>query len=252
MLDERFREGEGAGEGVGQKGARAGVRGGTTSLGHPRGDLLLLLVGLPAVGLVLGLALPRLARWASGSPVLPWRNAVEFVGGLDALWQTGLVMVAGLAAGVVLAFIALAEDMTLELTDTQVRIKRGDEPRTFRRADVSAVFVDGKELVLLDADSGELVRGGHAPRAAALAEAFRAHGYPWRDGDPYASHFHRWIPGTPDLPAEVHALLAARKAALKRDAGQDARDLTGMARGLGYVVRDEGKEQYWRALATGA
>ncbi|QEU94727.1 YqeB family protein [Streptomyces kanamyceticus] len=244
MPDERFHEG------AGQESAAA--RGGTTVLGHPRGDLLLLLVGLPAVGLALGLALPRLARWVSGSPVLPWRDAVEFVGGLDALWQTGLVMAAGLVAGVVLALMALAEDMTLELTDTRVRIKRGDEPRTFERTDVSAVFVDGKQLVLLGADSGELVRGGHAPRAAALADAFRAHGYPWRDGDPYASLFHRWIPGTPDLPAEVHALLAARKAALKRDAGQDARDLTGMARGLGYVVRDEGKEQYWRALATGA
>ncbi|MFJ2769943.1 hypothetical protein [Streptomyces sp. NPDC087300] len=244
MLDERFRKG--------RLSTGTDARGGTTALGHPRGDLLLLLVGLPAAGLALGLALPRLARWASGSPVLPWRQAVEFVGGLDALWQTGIVMAVGLVAGVVLSFMALAEDMTLELTDTEVRTERGDETRAFARTDVSAVFIDGQQLVLLGTDSAELLRGGHAPRAADVAAAFRAHGYPWRDGDPYAALFHRWIPEAPGLPAEMHALLAARKGALKRDKGRDARELAELARGLGYVVRDEGKDQYWRALVTGA
>ncbi|MEU7579093.1 hypothetical protein AB0B50_16000 [Streptomyces sp. NPDC041068] len=221
----------------------------TTEIGHPRGDLALILVGMPLLGLLLGLALPRLARWASGSPVLPWRDGIEFIGGLDAPWQTALVMAAGLVAGLLLAFTALAESMKVRLSDARVTVEQEGRTRTFERADVSAVFLDGKHLVLLGADSGELARGENGARAAALAGAFRAHGYPWRDADPHASLFRRWIPGTPDLPAEVHALLAARKAALKRDAGRDARDLVETVRGLGFVVRDEGKEQHWRPLA---
>ncbi|MEV5975999.1 hypothetical protein [Streptomyces sp. NPDC052114] len=222
-----------------------------TELGVPRRDLVLLLVGLPLLGLLLGLALPRLARWASGSPVLPWRDGVEFVGRLDAPWQTALVMAAGLVAGLVLAFVALAEPMTVKLTDERVVVEQDDRTRSFERADVAAVFLDGRQLVLLGADSGELARGRHEARPAELAEAFRAHGYPWRAADPHAALFRRWIPGTPDLPAEAHALLAARKAALKRDAARDARDLVETVRGLGYVVRDERSEQYWRPL-TGA
>ncbi|MEV7191440.1 hypothetical protein AB0N81_06485 [Streptomyces sp. NPDC093510] len=225
------------------------ARGGTTELGHPRSDLLLLLVGLPVLGLLLGLVVPRLARWASGSPVLPWRDGIEFIGRFDAPWQTALVMAAGLVAGLALAFTAIAETATLKLSDALVHVERDGRTWSFERADVSAVFLDGKQLVLLGADSGELVREEHGPRAAALAGAFRAHGYPWRDADPHASLFHRWIPGTPDLPAEVHALLAARKAALKRKAPQDARDLAETVRGLGFVVRGEGAQQFWRPLA---
>ncbi|MFK4064312.1 hypothetical protein [Streptomyces sp. NPDC029674] len=227
--------------------ARGAARETVTELGHPRSDLLLLLGGLPLLGLLVGLVVPRLARWASGSPVLPWRDGIEFVGRLDAPWQTALVMAAGLVAGLALAFTAIAETLTLKLSGTRVRVERDGRTLTFERADISAVFLDGKELVLLGADSGELVRGEPGPRAAALAGAFRAHGYPWRDGDPHASLFHRWIPGTPGLPAEVHALLAAREAALKRKAPHDARELAETVRGLGFVVRDEGAEQYWRA-----
>ncbi|WP_069885538.1 YqeB family protein [Streptomyces luteocolor] len=222
-----------------------------TELGVPRRDLVLLLAGLPLLGLLLGLALPRLARWASGSPVLPWRDGVEFVGRLDAPWQTALVMAAGLVAGLLLAFVALAQTMTVKLGDERVTVEQDDDTRTFERADVSAVFLDGRQLVLLGADSGELARGRHEARPAELARAFRAHGYPWREADPHAALFRRWIPGTPDLPAEVHALLAARKAALRRESARDARELVETVRGLGYVVRDEKSEQYWRPL-TGA
>ncbi|MET8689590.1 hypothetical protein ABZV77_35845 [Streptomyces sp. NPDC004732] len=233
----------------GQHGQHGEMTGRTTELGHPRSDLLLLLVGTPLVGLLLGLAVPRLARWASGSPVLPWRDGIQFLGRLDAPWQVGLFVAAGFVAGVLLVLMAVSEDMRLKLTDEQVHVGQDGRSRTFERADVSAVFLDGRQLVLLGTDSGELVRGVPAPRAAALAEAFRAHGYPFRDADPHASLFHRWIPGTPDLPAEVHALLAARRAALGRKAPRDAGDLVETVRGLGYVVRDEGTEQYWRPLA---
>ncbi|APY88593.1 hypothetical protein DCW30_31740 [Streptomyces alfalfae] len=223
----------------------------TTALGHPKGDLWLLLAGLPVLGLLVGLALPRLARWVSGSPVLPWRDGIAFVGRLDAPWQTGLVMAAGLVAGLALAFTAIAEAMRLELTDDQVRIEQHDTVRVLERADVSAVFRDGKHLVILGRDSAELARGEHGASAAALADAFRAHGYPWRDADPHAALFRRWIPGAPGLPAEVHALLKAREAAMKRDSGRDARDLAEAVREAGFVVRDEKGEQYWRPLAGG-
>ncbi|WP_369215932.1 YqeB family protein [Streptomyces flavofungini] len=220
----------------------------TTDLRHSKGDLWVLLAGLPAAGLLIGLAVPRLARWASDSPVLPWRDAVAFVGGLDAPWQTGVVMAAGLVVGLVLAFVAMAEAMRLRLTDEEVRVEQHDSTLVLRRADIAAVFRDGKHLVVLGRDSAELARGEHQAPAAALAEAFRAHGYPWRDADPHAALFRRWIPGTPDLPAEAHALLKAREAALKRDAPRDARDLAEAVREAGFAVRDEKGEQYVRPL----
>lgn len=221
----------------------------TTVLGYPRGDLLTILIGTPILGLLLGLALPPLARWLSDLPVLPWRDGITFVGSLDKPWQTAIATGVGLVGGLLLAVTELAETLKLSLTDRELVTEQHDVTRTIERARVSAVFLDGKELVVLDETSRQFTRGAHKTAAPALAEAFRSHGYPWQDTDPYAPLFHRWIPGAPGLPAEAHAVLAARKAALKSEAEEDVRDLAETMQGLGYVVRDEGKDQYWRPLA---
>lgn len=221
----------------------------TTVLGYPRGDLLTIVIGMPVLGLLLGIALPPLARWLTDLPVLPWRDGITFVGSLDKPWQTAIVTGVGLVAGLLLAVTELVETLKLRLTDRELVTEQHERTRAVERAHVSAVFLDGKELVVLDETSRELVRGVHKTPAAALAKAFRAHGYPWQDTDPHAALFHRWIPGAPGLPAEAHAVLAARKAALKNKAAEDARDLAETMQGLGYVVRDEGKDQYWRPLA---
>ncbi|MFC8126375.1 hypothetical protein [Streptomyces sp. NPDC057302] len=227
----------------------------TTVLGYPRGDLLTVLIGMPLLGLLLGIALPPLARWLSRSPVLPWRDGITFVGTLDKPWQAAIAMGAGLVAGLLLALTEIEETLKLTLTDQELAAEQHDRTRTIERARVSAVFLDGKELVVLDETSREFTRGVHKAAAPALAGAFGAHGYPWRETDPHAALFHRWIPGAPGLPAEAHAVLGARKAALKNKAGRDVRDLAETMQGLGYVVRDEGKDknadQYWRPLAEG-
>ncbi|WP_167829075.1 hypothetical protein, partial [Streptomyces sp. MZ04] len=206
----------------------------TTALGYPRGDLLTILIGLPVLGLLLGLALPPLARLPAKAPMLPWRDGITFLASLDKPWQTGLVMavglVVGLVAGLLLALTELTEALKLKLTDVQLDTDQNDLTRTIARAEVSAVFLDGKSLVILDATSRQFARGARMASAATLAKAFRSHGYPWRETDP-------------------HALLAARKAALKRKAAEDARDIIENLQDLGYVVRDEGGAQYWRPLA---
>ncbi|MGW6059340.1 YqeB family protein [Streptomyces sp. NPDC055189] len=224
----------------------------TTVLGYPRVDLLTIVIGMPLLGLVLGLALPPLARWLSGSPVLPWRDGITFVGSLDKPWQTAIVVGAGLVAGLLIAVTEIAETLKLKLTDQELAVEQHDRTRTIERARVSAVFLDGKNLVVLDETSRQFTRGVHEAAAPVLARAFRSHGYPWQDADPHASLFRRWIPGAPGLPAEAHAVLAARKVALKSKAGEDVRDLGETMQGLGYVVRDEGKDQYWRPLAAEA
>ncbi|GAA1918937.1 hypothetical protein GCM10009837_50200 [Streptomyces durmitorensis] len=223
----------------------------TTVLGYPRGDLLTVLIGMPILGLLLGIGLPPLARWLSRSPVLPWRDGITFVGTLDKPWQAGIAAGVGLVAGLLIAVTEIEETLKLKLTDQELAAEQHNRTRTIGRERVSAVFLDGKELVVLDETSRQFTRGVHKTAAPALAKAFRSHGYPWQDADPHASLFQRWIPGVPGLSAEAQAVLAARRIALKSDAGEDVRDLAETMQGLGYVVRDEGKDQYWRPLAGG-
>lgn len=229
-------------------GGNGETSGGTTVLGNPRSDTLVILLGLSLLGVVLGVLLPIVARWATDLSVLPLRTVFEFVASAEKPWQIAAFMAAGLVLGLVIAFVALSESLKVTLTDDRIEIEQNDRKETVSRADVSAVFTDNKHLVVLGRDSRQLVRGKHQAPAEKLAAAFAAHGYPWLERDPYADLFRAWVPGGNELRSEVHAVLTARKEALKRKSDKDVKDLTHALENLGYTVRDEGSDQFWRPL----
>jgi hypothetical protein len=88
--------------------------------------------------------------------------------------------------------------------------------------------------------------------AKQIPAAFRTHGYPWSDeGDPHRDEFRRWVKDDPELSPAVNAVLRARSKAFNLgDKGKaDVRELRDEVAKLGYVVRDEEKRQYWRAVS---
>src|SRR5690606_19175879 len=82
-----------------------------------------------------------------------------------------------------------------------------------------------------------------------LAEAFQNHGYPWSaDGDPFKDRYRRWVPDLPELPPSAHALLKVRERALKEKNKKDIAELREELAKIGYIVRDEGVNQYGRPV----
>ena len=111
------------------------------------------------------------------------------------------------------------------------------------------MFLDGKELVILGTSGHELVRMPGVEHPEDLAEAFQNHGYPWSaDGDPFKDRYRRWVPDLPELPPSANALLKARERALKEKNKKDIAELREELAKIGYIVRDEGINQYWRPV----
>ncbi|MBB6421378.1 hypothetical protein [Streptomyces sp. AK010] len=218
-----------------------------TVLGYPRSDMMVILLGMPLLGVALGLLLPVVARWAIELPKLPLRTVFKFLAAADEPWKVAAFMGGGLLLGIGFAFVALSESLKITLTDARMEIEREDR-KTIDRADVAAVFMDGKSLVVLDHDSRQFVRGTHEAPVEKLAAAFRAHGYPWLDHDPYGDLFRAWAPDSRELSAEVNSLLKARQEARKRKSSSGVQELTHSLENLGYTVRDQGNEQFWRPL----
>ncbi|GGM62458.1 hypothetical protein ACFFX1_42285 [Dactylosporangium sucinum] len=218
-------------------------------LGLSRFDRVLLWGGLPLLGALAGWGLPVVARWLLSLPWTPFAGPLRLVAELgDGLGRyTGVG--AGVLLGAVLAFVAVFETLRVTVSDAELRITEGERTRTVARYDVDAVFVDGNLLVVLDKQSRQVVRdkleGAGKP---GVAEAFRAHGYPWQAHDPYAELFRRWVPDLPDLPVAVNAVLAARAVALSKKSAKDATELRDEVQKLGYTVRDDGTTQHWRPL----
>jgi hypothetical protein len=184
------------------------VPGARTVLTLPLPDRLVIGGGMPALGLLLAVLLPPFARWVTGlEVVVPMRIAFVFVGAIDRPWEVALLLATGLVLGLGVAYVAVIGSTKVTLTDAELRLDTGDRTQTIARADVDAVFLDGKNLIVLDGESRQLARDAPGAPGGALAAAFRAHRYPWRDTDPYADLYRRWVHGTPELPPAVNAAL---------------------------------------------
>jgi hypothetical protein len=218
-------------------------------LGFSRSDRVVVLGGFPAVGGVVGWVLPVLARWLLGPEWVPFAGPLRVVARLDGGWGHLAAVAGGALLGAAAGFMAVHEALRVTVRDDGLVVQLGDSRRTLAKSAVDAVFVDGRQLVVLDRESRQVVRdrleNADSPR---VRQAFLAHRYAWVDGDPYAGLFRRWVPDLPDLPPTVNALLAARAKALEAGSASDAADLRDEVQKLGYTVRDSDKTQQWRPL----
>ncbi|MFJ2743182.1 hypothetical protein ACIO3O_26370 [Streptomyces sp. NPDC087440] len=158
----------------------------STVLGYSRTRLLRILVGFPAVGLGIGFLLPPLARWVDGSATGPLRRLFGALGGLEQPWQIALCAFAATLLGLLAAYVAVADATRLTVTGDALVIepRDGKKAKRLARADVAAVYLDGRDLVVRDAAGRELSRGPRQASRHALSTALRTHGYPWQNSRP--------------------------------------------------------------------
>lgn len=214
-----------------------------------RAERFLVWAGLPVLGAVAGWLLVLAAAWVADTRFVPYRGLFRLLDRLDGPWPLVVALSAGVVGGLVLAAVEEHQRLEVEVSADAVLLTREGRTLRFARADVSGVFVDGKDLVLTDRVTAELAREHTDLPRTRLAAAFVAHGLPWLpDGDPKAADFRRWVAGTPDLPAGAAGLLGARAKALAKGRTADTRALRAELARLGVVVRDEGKRQSWRLV----
>jgi len=226
-----------------------------TTIGHSASDKVVLFGGLPLAGAALGFFLPLIADWAAGQKWVPFQGPLELIAQWDSWWVVVICTAVGLLAGILLAGMALEDTLKVTITTSGIEFLKNQKTVRVPRDQVAVVFLDGREIVVQDPSSRELARERHdqlKSDAKQIPGAFRAHGYPWSEaGDPHGARFRRWVEDEPDLPPTVNAVLRARAKAFDQgDKGKaDLRELRGEIGKLGYVVRDEGKRQYWRPVA---
>jgi hypothetical protein len=161
-----------------------------TAVTVPLAERLLIWIGFPLLGAGVGWLAQLLAGLLTHFPWRPVRGSMRLVEALPDPWPLMILAAAGTLVGLALAVVTAYERLTVTVEDDTVRFARGGRigsalegpaPRQFARADIGAVFPDGKKLVLLTRDAAELAREPHDLRRGALRDAFTAHGYPWQD-----------------------------------------------------------------------
>jgi hypothetical protein len=194
-------------------------------------------------------ALNALTGWMVKLPWAPLKIPAKLVDDLPEPAATIGALAIGAIAGLIVAGMAVSEQLTVTVAADRVSLARGGGAvGSMDRAAVDLVFMDGKRLVLLDAAGAELARESSDLPAERLRDAFQEHGYRWAAEDPHRDEYRLWVAPVTELPDSVNVLLTARRKALKDGRTNDvARLRTELAR-LGFVVREEQKHQYWRRV----
>src|SRR5690606_837139 len=121
-----------------------------------------------------------------------------------------------------------------------VTVHRAGSNRYVARERIGGVFTDGRDLIVTDSATNELLRvNTDKVLVDRLRDAFERFDYPWQGTrDPHDHAFATWVDGSGLLDARTHDLLRARQRALadkRPGAAEDARD---ELRNLGIAVRD--------------
>ncbi len=219
-----------------------------TVLGLSKGEKMLIILIPPILGALLGWFLPTIAEWATKLPFIPFDQLIEWIAALDSYWVSLIAMLVGLLAGIFFTLYAFSESLKVSISDQEVQLSSKEKVRTILRKDISAIFVEDKQLVLLGTDGVELYRGQLDSKKGLTAEAFKQHRYPWVEQDPFENQYFRWVVDHPDFSRHVNTLLYARERALKNDKQEEATALRKDLINLGVVVRDEDKRQYVRSV----
>ncbi|KGL41158.1 DUF308 domain-containing protein [Listeria sp. SHR_NRA_18] len=209
-------------------------------------DKLLICLVPPIIGLILGFFIPDIAKWAVSLPWIPLKGPFELIVSIRETWIIFVTTGFGIVAGIWLSIMAFHESLMMDIGDGDVKLTISGVESIFPKARISMVFLDKKQLVLLDLENREMYREKQEMKAGKVERAFTEHGYSWQSVDPFQAEFKRWVAQTPELETGENALFAAREKALEKSDEKDARELRREIWNVGISVKEDGKKQYWR------
>ncbi|GAA0555272.1 hypothetical protein GCM10010172_42440 [Paractinoplanes ferrugineus] len=212
----------------------------TTTVPTPSWARVLTWLGLPLAGGAMILMFLRVASW------LPLPLPFGILRRLPEPAAGWIAISIGMALGLALASLVHREALTVQINPAEVVLSRPGVVNRVPLGQVAVAFHEHDQLILLGRTGRELAREPSYLSVRRIREAFLERGVAWTESDPYSSAYRRWVPGLPEIAATANALFEARQAALRSGDEGDGRELRAELARLGYVIRDEGKRQYWR------
>ncbi|MGQ7788048.1 YqeB family protein [Nesterenkonia sp. K-15-9-6] len=203
-----------------------------------------------AMGGLVAMAIGPTAAWLMTRLDSP-PTLVEMMDQVRLIWSVPVLMVLGAVIGL---WVSSARDRRvgrLTIDSQTVTVDRPEGPAAFQHRDITEVFLDDADLVLLGRAGHELARTpAEDGLASELKEAFTMFGLPWSGTtDPRDVEFHPWVDRSQELDAEMHAMLRDRRRALETGDAAQAEVLRDQLAAHGVMVRDRaGGQQQIRIL----
>src|SRR5699024_787981 len=151
----------------------------------------------PILGALIGWFIPTIASWAIKITFIPFERVLEESEELESQCISVIAAFIGVLAGVFFIFYAFSESLKIIITDKEVIMNFKEKVNNIHKKEISAIYMEGKDLVFLSTDGNELFRGHPESKKELVPKAFKQHRYPWEDKDPYENQYQRWVADHP-------------------------------------------------------
>ncbi|MEC0239959.1 hypothetical protein P4H66_08885 [Paenibacillus dokdonensis] len=222
------------------------MNGNHTLLNFSKADKVILWLGFPLIGLALGWFLPSIANWSSSLPWLPFQGPLKLIASYNGAWVGFVTMILGWIAGIALTFLSFHESLEMSIYDDKVILQLRDDEIILKKKDISLVFMDKKQLVLLGSDEKELFRCKQELSKSTVGNTFLKHNYLLSDTDPFKKDFKTWVVDSPDLSPAANALLKTRKKAIENGDDEETFQCAKELWKLRVSVKEINNRQYYR------
>lgn len=203
---------------------------------------------LPIILAILGYFLPSLLFLIRKIPFLSDNQLLNSVSGLNAQWILWTLSIAGLLLGIILSMFIYSDILKLEVNKNYITVEKDDRKFDIEKKDISSIFKDRKNLIILNNDSLELLNESTDYTVEQLRETFTRFHYPWAEEDPYIDDYFEWKIDHSELNQQANRILYDRRQALRDDDEKKSKDLKNDLSELGVIVKDHDKKQFVRII----
>lgn len=131
------------------------------------------------LGLIVGIAFPFVWGFVGQFEWIPFYRPFQFFMTAGAPWITVVLPVVTAAVGLCFAGVIIYTSPQITITDTQIKVRKGDNYRTIKRDQVAGIYREGSKIIIESAQGRQLFHGEIEGNKDKIAETFKAYGYPW-------------------------------------------------------------------------
>ncbi|WP_433958106.1 YqeB family protein [Cytobacillus horneckiae] len=223
-----------------------------TKLGLTVFERALILVIPTAIGGIVGWFLPVIVSGLKRIPILSSNDLIMLIDSFHSFSVSVIAMIIGIIAGFILSIIIFIESLNIFIDDTKIKLVIKEEETIISKNMVSAIFIEEKQLKLLDNDGKEIFSREIDIQTEKVKDAFLSHFYPWKNEDPYKSCFQLWRLNEEMVLGEtIQSILYSRRLSLREKDEKKANQLKTDLNELGVIVKDRGEEQLIRRITRG-
>ncbi|MGN4447671.1 YqeB family protein [Bacillus cereus group sp. MYBK79-1] len=197
---------------------------------------------------IIGYFSPKLIGIIKSIPLFSDSKIIELLNSINPFWLPIILMFIGVIAGILFSLIIYSDALKMKINSEIIHISKGDQEKQITKAKVKAVFVEKRQVVVIDHKDREWLRETSDINPNKIKDTFLLHGFQWVEQDPYKEDYSLWKLEDEQFSKSVNTILYERRNALREGNSKKNKHLRKDLHELGVFVKDEGEDQYVRSI----